>query len=85
MVDFSNPKLRLHAAAFQHLESALDQRHGLRQIERRGALAAPLPRSLLWLDGRRCCRALAGRYARRCSRRDRRAALRPNMSESSDS
>ncbi len=40
-------QLRLHAAAFEHLQSALDQRHGLHQIERRGTLAAPSAVALL--------------------------------------
>ncbi len=35
---FQQSELRLHAAAFQHLQSALDEWHGLRQLERSGTL-----------------------------------------------
>ena len=47
MVDFRKSQLRLHTAALQHLQSALHQRHGLHQFERRGTLAASTPVALL--------------------------------------
>ncbi len=36
---FQETKLRLHAAAFEHLESAFNERHGLGELERSRALA----------------------------------------------
>ncbi len=39
---FQKPKLRLNGAAFQYLQRALDQRHGLREFERRRARSAVL-------------------------------------------
>ena len=62
MVDFSKPELRLHVAALQHLESALHQRHGLRQIERGGPLTAVAFLRLLLFAARRAL--FAGRSRR---------------------